>query len=240
MRDDILKLPPDTMVFPCAVKDWSTFRGWEDDEEIADATTWPGEPTAGKLFNYSVILPDPRDSGVIEVVEERVLLQAVHADGQVTDSFRFIYPPAEIRVACASLMPPADENGIRRFNPEPCEWDNWTHWAAILGDMAVWIMDKDMQQCVIRSYPYPIATKAEMNDWIRSGVAYGTMPAGEKVQLTRTGETGTVVTAYRDDYAMGFVVALDTRGYSVHILPGDIMMDAADPVTLQCQLAALR
>lgn len=237
-------LPPDTLVFPCSFWAWSDFKGWEDDEEIADATTWPHEPRTGRLLNCDVALPGEVDGAEAEIgfaIEERVLLQAVYSsekDGPFTGSFRLMQQPAEIRAFGAALPP--DENGIRIFNPEPAEWDNWTHWAAITGDLAVWILDKEMKDCEIKSYPYPIATKADLTEWIRSGVAYGTMPAGEKVALRNTGETGTVVTAYRDDYAMGVVVALETRGYNVHVLPADITIDAAAQVTLQCQLAALR
>ena len=245
LENSKVALPPNTMLFPCETPEEGGFYGWEL-MDVADDTTWPGEPKDGRVVIYDAYLPT-RCTGV-DIREEDgswlQLMQAIYTPSQkgvpFTGSFRIPNSPKIARRYGQRLTP--DENGVRLFNPGPEDWDTceFTHWVAVLPDEAVWIVNGDMSNVLIKSYPYPIATKADLTDWIRSGVAYGTMPAGEKVALRNTGETGTVVTAYRDDYAMGFVVALETRGYNVHVLPADITIDAAAQVTLQCQLAALR
>ena len=241
-------LPPETMVFPCETQQ-DIFCGWEL-TDVADATTWPGEPTEGWAYTYDAYLPD---SYAYETADDGLwlpMLTGVYTAEKkgipFTGSFRVLNSPKIARRYGKQIRP--DEHGIRLFNPVPEDWrhSEFTHWVAVTPDEAVWILDKDMQRVLIKSLPYPIARSEDRVDWVRSGVSYSTAQAGESVVLKSTGETGKVECAYRDKFAMGFVVRLDVRGYCIHVPAWEVEQDAATQVqaalfetSLERQLAAL-
>lgn len=244
-------LPPKTMVFPCETPE-TLFTGWET-QWVADNTTWPGEPKTGRLVTYDAYLPTgctgeaarEEDGGWFKLMH--AVYNPLKKGVPFTGSFRIPNSPKIARRYGKSLTP--DENGVRLFNPHPEDWKTYefTHWAAVTPDEAVWLLDKDMQRVLIKSLPYPIAQREEMVDWVRSGVSYATKQAGEPVVLKSTGETGWIETAYTDAHGgRGFVVKLDVRGYYVHAPIWAIQQDAGALVQsalvearLERQLAAL-
>lgn len=242
-------LPPETLIFPAESPE-EIFCGWEE-EDVADATTYPGEPLEGWSYTFNAYLPDRY--GTVGEGEGLWLpvLKAVYNPAKkgvpFTGSFRMVNSPRTARRYGKSLTP--DENGVRLFNPHPEDWKSseFTHWVAIAPDETVLVLDEDMSTVLIKSLPYPIARREEMTDWVRSGISYATRQAGEPVILKSTGETGWIETAYRDKHGgMGFVVRLDVRGYHVHATAWEIQQDAGALVqsalveaSLERQLAAL-